>query len=75
MCFFRRVRNTFVACGHQYDLPEEHVDCGNENCRFSEEHDARCVEPYCRQNGCIQYHTHPQVYLPQINRQCPRCAP
>lgn len=72
MCCWRRVRNTFLVCGHSYDLPEEEIKCSNARCRFSDYHDPNCVEPECRRT-CHQYHTFPEVYNPQINRLCPVC--
>lgn len=72
MCCWRRVRNDFLLCGHSYQLPDELIECGKQNCRFSAYHDPNCVEPECRRT-CAQFRTYPQVYTPQINRRCPPC--
>jgi len=72
MCRWRHVRHVYLACGHAFTLPEEHIVCEQRNCRFSPSHPPDCVLPKCRQT-CWQYRQYPQQYSPNIHSACPTC--
>ncbi|KZT29273.1 hypothetical protein NEOLEDRAFT_587162 [Neolentinus lepideus HHB14362 ss-1] len=72
MCFYRRVRNVYLRCGHAINLPEEEIKCDSVRCKFSPNHPSTCVPPSCTQT-CWQYHQFPQQYAPNIDDLCPNC--
>ncbi|KAF8557053.1 hypothetical protein OG21DRAFT_1436078 [Imleria badia] len=61
MCYWRRVRNTYRACGHVVTLPDEEIKCDLRNCKFSPRHAQNCLPPQCTKT-CWQYHQYPQQY-------------
>ncbi|KIY61708.1 hypothetical protein CYLTODRAFT_405354 [Cylindrobasidium torrendii FP15055 ss-10] len=72
MCRLRQVRNIYLQCGHGVTESDVMVQCENSKCRFSPFHPTSCKQPRCRQT-CIQYHSFPEQYSPQLNRLCPMC--
>ncbi|KAG2126816.1 hypothetical protein DEU56DRAFT_821789 [Suillus clintonianus] len=72
MCYWRRVRNVYLRCGHAINLPDQLITCENTRCKFSPNHPTTCGPPTCKQT-CCQYRQYPQQYSPNINSFCPTC--
>ncbi|TRM57161.1 hypothetical protein BD626DRAFT_225253 [Schizophyllum amplum] len=73
MCHWRRVRNVYLRCGHAENLPDQMIECGSRNCKFSPNHPPSCQPPRCTQT-CAQYRLYPELYSPNIDGYCSECA-
>lgn len=71
MCHERHVANDYKLCGHTVRLPDEFIECGKPNCRYSAYHNPNCAN--CLQT-CQQIRGYPEQYRPLINRYCPSCT-
>lgn len=70
MCNYRRVREIFHVCGHEFEH-EETIDCHRPTCKFSTFHRQ---EPHDCRRTCLQYRQFPQQYAVHIERMCPSCT-
>ncbi|KZP02860.1 hypothetical protein FIBSPDRAFT_845472 [Athelia psychrophila] len=73
MCHWRRVQNHYKRCGHEFDLPDEMIQCEDRFCKFSSAHPSDCKSPACA-DTCWQYRTFPAMYRPELDRWCPVCV-
>ncbi|KAL1746464.1 hypothetical protein HDZ31DRAFT_34062 [Schizophyllum fasciatum] len=73
MCHWRRVQHVYQRCGHAVNLPEQLIECGSRNCKFSQFHPLTCVPPTCTRS-CLQYRTYPESYTLTKASYCHACA-